>query len=160
MQFPESAVPMFSTQFGTAIYNEQGTIVQTSVQLAPLTGVFLNPSYACGQLLAQYNLNAPSPSLVGQFVNYSAASANADQSVAVAIITEQWVQPTAGGNGGFYRIAFLQAPLVISGTQLSFSNEPADIAAFITAYNPFKPPVGSCLGFEYNGQPDQVYILK
>jgi hypothetical protein len=159
MQAPEQAVPVFATQFARVIYNEPNTIPQFSGQLAPLVGVALNAQYVTGQLLAQYNAHAPAPANVGQFVNYSAAASNLDQQVCVAILTENWVS-TAGGDGNFYSIAYLQPPLVLSGTQMALANEPADITAFLAAFPSFEPPLGSLLGAVFNGAPDQIYILK
>lgn len=159
MQAPEQAIQVFATQFGRVLYNEPNTIPQFSGQLAPLAGVALNTQYVTGQLLAQYNAHAPAPANVGQFVNYSAAASNLDQQVAVAILTEGWVN-TAGGDSNFYSIAYLQPPLVLSGSQMALANEPADITAFLTAFPSFQPPIGSILGAEFNGAPDQVYILK
>lgn len=159
MQFPESQVQTYNSQFDQVVYNTPAQYTATSGQLAPLVGVFLNPTYICGQILAQYNLHAPSPDLVGQFVNYSAASSNADQAVPVAILIQQWVN-TPGGDLGFWNLSFLTPPLILSGTQMAFANEAADITAFLTAIPCYQPVPASCLGFFYDGQPDQVYIIK
>lgn len=158
MQSPEQNVQTFSTQFLRVIYNEPNSYPTFSGKLAPLTGVHLNATYTCGILLAYYNANAPI-GLAGQFVNYSAASLNNDQNVAVAILIDEWVN-TAGGDGNFYKIAYLSAPLVLSGSVMALSNEPADITAFLAAFTPYKPLPGSLLGPSYNGTNDQAYILK
>ena len=155
---PEQAVQTFSTNFQRVIYNEPGTFPSFSGKLAPLTGVYLGSTYSTGQLLGYYNVHAPM-GLAGQFINYSAASANADQNVAVAILIEEWVS-TAGGDGNFYKIAYLVPPLVLSGTVMALANESADITAFLAAYTPFQPLPGSLVGPSYDGNNDQAYILK
>lgn len=159
MQSPESAVSTFGTSYGRVLYNEPNSFPQFSGKLAPLTGTALNTTYVCGQLLAYYNVHAPM-GLAGQFVNYSAASLNDDQNVAVAILTQENMQNVVGGDGNFYQIAWLSAPLVLSGSQMALANEPDDITAFLSDFSPYAPLPGSLLGAAYNGTNDQVYILK
>ncbi len=155
----ESQVVTFQTNFILAIYNTVNNYTGDSVLLAPLTGVYPNPTYLPGQLLAQYNANAPTPDLVGKFVNFSAASANADQNKAVAILIPSQCN-SVGNDGVFWNIAFLTPVLQISGTALANANEAADITAFLIQYPCIQPVPGATLSFSYNGVADQVYIIK
>lgn len=155
----ESQVVTFQTNFILAIYNTVGNYTGASARLAPLTGVYPNPTYLPGQLLAQYGANAPSPDLVGTYVNFSAASANADQNKVVAILIPSQCN-SVGNDGVSWNIAFLTPVLQISGTALANANLPADITAFLIQRPSFTPVPGATLGFSYDGVADQVYLVK
>lgn len=54
------------------------------------------PLYYTGTLLAVYGANAPSPDLVGWYVNYDPASSNADQAVCVGAVAGEFVSGVTG----------------------------------------------------------------
>ncbi len=62
--------------------------------LAPNT--VIGSLYTTGDLLALYGDNAPTPALVGTYVNYDPASSNDDQKVLVGAISGQFVNGVTG----------------------------------------------------------------
>lgn len=159
----EVATPTFNTRFIQVLYNEPNTYPTFSGRLAPITGTVLNSYYLPGQILAYYDAHAPS-GYQGYFVNYSAASGNADQAIPVAILTDVDIgnsQPYAGGSATTWvQIAYIGSPMVISSTAVANANEPADITGFLTEYKVYKPLAGSLLGAAYNGVSEVVYQVR
>lgn len=171
MQVPQQAVRGFCTQYRTIIYNINPSTVITEGFLAPIANPTLPAFnvYRTGMLLGQYTTaNAPSPDLVGHYINYSDASANLDQKNPVAILIESntttnttpIAEGLTGGLGGRYSIVMLLPNLVISGTNLALANASADITALKTIFSFYEPPLGSESYAYLDGEPDQVLILQ
>lgn len=52
--------------------------------------------YHAGNLLARYGTNAPSPELVGTYVNFDPASSNADQKICIGVLVEPMANNMVG----------------------------------------------------------------
>lgn len=90
---------------GKTVFNSAQTIVifqgygdDTSypIKLGVLAPNTEGELYKTGDLLAKYGANAPSPALVGTYVNYDPASTNDDQKVCVGTISGQMIEGVTG----------------------------------------------------------------
>lgn len=80
---------VFTVKQRQIIYTQGGLLPAnpyTNGSLAPSTAI--DPTYKTGTLLAKYGANAPTPDLVGTYVNYDPASLNDDQKVCVGLIAQ------------------------------------------------------------------------
>jgi len=119
--------------------------------LAPSTAT--DPTYQTGTLLAKYDAHAPTPALVGTYVNYDPASANLDQKVCVGVLavpnkiglsgvdltspntealTVNRLQIALFQNGGNVITGWLLNEVVLTDTTI---NAPAVIVGFNATYN-------------------------
>jgi hypothetical protein len=137
-----SAVKVFQNQQWNVIY-EQFNAPQYPNQYGLLNAPLDGTAYTSGRLLAQYTAaNAPSPDLVGTYINYDPAGTTAQQTLS-AIIAEQWVNDYEGIDfttpetiaRTFRNIQV--APLLI-GTTLYFNTlEANNSVAVITGFDAF-----------------------
>lgn len=112
--------------------------LSTDVRLAASTDV-TKPFYSAGRLLAKYDANAPTPDLVGYYVNYDPASSNPDQAVCVAAIADGFLN-VAGYDAStqpippLVSVVTLLIPTTYYRSTLVSANTPAVVIGFYASF--------------------------
>lgn len=136
---------VFETKQTLVVY-QNGQVMATPFDNGVLAPNTKGVKYQSGMLLAQYTVaNAPVPALAGMFVNYDSTSANLDQKVCVGILPTGYydvsgidltTQETATATVNRVNVARLFAGLNLYNETIVAQNDPADVTAFNTDFEP------------------------
>lgn len=137
---------VFNSKQTIVIYQGYGDDASYPIKLGQLAPNTNDELYTTGTLLSQYTVaNAPSPALVGMYVNFDSTSSNPDQLIVVGVITGQMIQgvtgvdttsiATATATNNEVNIMLWSVGVKFYENAISQNNAPADVTDFYAQFD-------------------------